>query len=182
MNSDSITLLDGIVLALLLIAVGRGTYIGMIRESFSIAAIGSSCIALRYGNELAANWLTDSTGGQIGAGAAPWITGAIIMVGTIGLIGFAGRFIKRGAQAVGLGWADRLGGGALGLAEGMLLATLLVIGTSVALGRDHATIKRSHSVGAVDYLRQYVTDNADELPDVAAPFQRGMEKVREIQR
>lgn len=182
MNADDITILDGVVLAILLVGIGRGMFIGMIRESFSIAAFGSSCIALRYGNEFAAHWLTEITDGQIGSGAAPWITGAVIMVGTVSLIGFAGRYLKRGAQAVGLGWADRLGGGALGMAEGALLATLIVLGATFTLGRDHSVVQYSHSVDAVDYMREYVVDNADEiadeLPDVAAPLKRGLKKLR----
>ena len=50
MNAESITPLDGTVLFVMLVAIARGGYIGMIRESFSIAAVGASCIALRFGN------------------------------------------------------------------------------------------------------------------------------------
>ncbi len=184
MSADSITALDGLVLAVLLIAAARGAYIGMIRESFSIAALGISCIALRFGNTYAAAWLTDLTGGEIGAGAAPFLTGAVILVGTVGLVGFAGRHLKRGAEAVGLGWADRLGGGALGFAEGALAATLLVLAATLALGRDSETIERSRSIEAVEFMQQYVATNYpdiypgnrrgefDKLPSVAAPRRR----------
>ena len=176
MNTDSITILDGLVLALMLIAIARGAFIGMIRESFSIAAVGVTCIALRYGNEPAANALVDVTGGEIGAGAAPFITGAVILVATIGLVGFLGRYLKRGAAAVGLGWADRLGGGALGFAEGALVATLLVSGATLVFGRDHESIEQSRSVEAVEKLQEYVStnygDELDQLPDVAAPLRR----------
>lgn len=176
MNAEDITLLDGLVLAVMLIAIARGAFIGMIRESFSIAAVGMTCIALRYGNEPAANALVDVTKGEIGAGAAPFITGAIILVVTIGLVGFIGRNLKRGAEAVGLGWADRVGGGALGFAEGALVATLVVSGATLVFGRDHSAINKSHSVEAVEKLREYVStnysDQLDALPDVAAPFRR----------
>ena len=177
MNTDSITLLDGTVLVVLLIGIARGLFIGMIRETFSIAAFGSACILLRFGNEIAANWLMQLTNGGVGT-AAPWITGAVIMVGTVGLISFLGRLLKRGVEAVGLGIADRLGGGALGLVEGALLSTLIVIGTSVILGRDNDTIKNSQSVEAVDFMREYVMKNSDDLPDVAAPFRRGIDELK----
>lgn len=176
MASDSFTLLDGLVLFVLLVAAARGAYIGMIRESFSIAAVGLSCIALRFGNPYAANWLSEFSGGEIGTGAAPFITGAVILVGTVGLVGFVGRSIKRGAQAVGLGWADRLAGGALGIAEGALIATLIVLGATLVFGVEHESIKGSQSVEAVEQLQEYVAseypEQFDALPNVAAPFRR----------
>ncbi|MCP4039585.1 MAG: CvpA family protein [bacterium] len=176
MSEDGFTLLDGAVLAVMLIAVGRGAFIGMIRESFSIAALGISCIALRYGNPAAATWLSDLTGGEIGTGAAPFLTGAAILLGTVALVSFLGRYLKRGADAAGLGWADRLGGGAVGFAEGALASTLIVMGATLLLGEEHDSIKRSRSVEAVTTLQEYVAMNyADELerlPDVAAPRKR----------
>ncbi len=176
MDTDSLTILDGFILFVLLVAAARGAYIGMIRESFSIAAVGISCIALRFGNSYAANWLTEFTGGEIGAGAAPFITGAVILIGTVVLVGYLGRTVKRGAEAVGLGWADRLGGGALGVAEGALVGTLLVLGATLIFGEEHDSIKGSRSVAAVEQLQEYVANEYPEqfkaLPSVAAPFKR----------
>jgi len=175
MNAESITPLDGTVLFVMLVAIARGGYIGLIRESFSIAAVGASCIALRFGNGPASKALENVSGGEIGAGVAPFITGAVILVSTIALIGILGRQLKRGARAVGLGWADRLGGSALGTAEGALIATLVVIGATLVFGREHTWVENSRSVEAVDALREYVFMNYDEelesIPDVAAPFQ-----------
>ena len=176
MNGEEITTLDGVVFVVLLVAAGRGAYIGIIRESFSIATVGACVIALRYGNADAAAWLSDFSNGEISETFAPFVTGAVILLGTAGVVGLLGNTVKRGAQAAGLGIADRIGGGVLGLAEGALVATLVVLGTSILLGRDHKTIKRSHSVEAVDILQQYVAteypDQLRKLPDVAAPLRR----------
>lgn len=173
MNSETVTVLDGFCLFVLIVALARGAFIGMIRESFSIGSVAISCIALRLGNAPLATWLTEITGGEIGTGAAPFISGAFILIATVALVGFAGRYLKRGAQAVGLGWADRLGGGVLGLAEGALVATLVVMGATLVLGRDHDSIDKSRSVAAVDVLQEYVStnypDQLDRLPTVAAP-------------
>jgi len=175
-SGDSTSLIDGVVMAVLLLAFARGAWIGMIRESFSIAAVGVSCIALRYANPPAARALNELTGGEIGTGAAPFLTGAFILFATIALIGYLGRFLKRGAQNAGLGWADRLGGGAVGLAEGALVSTLIVMAATFLLGRDHDSIKRARSVAAVDSLQEYVVTHYPEeferLPDVAAPLRR----------
>lgn len=176
MSNAAITFLDGVVLVVMLIAIGRGAWIGMIRESFSIAALGISCIALRYGNPLAARWLNQVTNGEIGTGAAPFLTGAVILLATVALVSFLGRSLKKGADAAGLGWADRLGGSAVGFAEGALAATLIVMGASLLLGAQHETIRHSRSVEAVETLRDYVAthypDEIQRLPDVAAPFER----------
>ncbi len=160
------------MIGILLVGSLRGAWIGMIRESFSIGAIASGCLALRFANPYASQWLTQVTGGEIGSGAAPWITGAVLVVATAGIVGYIGRWIRRGAQAVGLGWADRLGGGALGAAEGALVATVLIICVTAAMGRDHPSIKNSHSLQVFESVQSYVVANYDGLPDlpqVSAP-------------
>jgi membrane protein required for colicin V production len=176
MSSGEVTSLDGLVLMVLLVAAGRGAFIGIIRESFSIATVGACFIALRFGNAEAATWLSDLSHGDISPTLAPFLTGAVILLGTAGVVGFLGSTVKRGAQAVGLGWADRLGGGVLGLAEGALVATIVVLGMSMLLGREHNAVRHSHSIEAVDYLQQYVaveySDQLRRLPDVAAPLRR----------
>lgn len=163
------SLLDGVALAIGLIAVTRGFFIGLIRESFSIAALGAACVAVSYGNPAAAAWLHQVTGGQIGAGAAPWISGAAIAIASVLLVGMIGRWLKRGAQAAGLGWADRLGGGALGAAEGALVVALIVVAASWLVGRDHPQIAQSRTIEAYDQVEAFVRSNAGELPEVAAP-------------
>jgi membrane protein required for colicin V production len=165
---DEVQPLDGIVLATLLIAMLRGAYIGMIRESFSIGALAAACVVLRLGNPDASAWLEQISRGLIPGGLTAWISGAVLFVGTIAVVGIVGRHLKRGAQAVGLGWADRVGGGALGIAEGAIVATILVSAAVLALGRDHPSVEHTHSVEAVSVLRTYVMENIDALPSVAS--------------
>ena len=108
---NDIALLDGIVIAILSITVCRGLYIGLIREGFSIAALGGAFIAVRYATTPAATWVQEVTNGAIGATAAPLIMGTLIALATIAAVGFVSRGLKLGARAAGLGWADRIGGG-----------------------------------------------------------------------
>ena len=168
---DEISAVDAVCLAILVIAVLRGTFIGMIREGFSIAALAAACVAVAYGNEAAASWLIETAGGIAPwlETAAPWISGGVIFIATTSLIGFAGRMVKRGARAVGLDWADRLGGGALGAAEGTLVVAILVTALVLVLGRSHPTLKESVSLEVVDTMRGYLDENFDELPAVGAP-------------
>jgi len=156
-----------------LIAVLRGVYIGLIRESFSIAALGAAVLAARYATEPMAGWLVDVTGGEIGQGLAPWISGAMIAMATVVGVSLLGRMIRRGARFAGLGWADRLGGAALGAAEGILVAILIVLGATLVMGRQHPAVAPSKSLRAFDEVQSFVASNRDRipnsLPSVAAP-------------
>ena len=48
---------DLLALCVLSIAVLRGLFLGLIREAFSLAAIGAACVAVRWFAEPAAAWL-----------------------------------------------------------------------------------------------------------------------------
>ncbi|MBW2273906.1 MAG: CvpA family protein [Deltaproteobacteria bacterium] len=168
----SLSPVDAAALAILLIAVLRGAWIGLIREGFSIAALTAAVFAIRFANTPAAEWLTRVTRGQIGQAAAPWLTGFVILVATVLAVAFVGRLLRRGAHFAGLGWADRLGGGALGAAEGALVAGIIVMGIVWVVGRDHPALGDSRSLEALDRVAAYVSEHADQLPDVAAPPSR----------
>lgn len=161
--------LDGMALAIALVAVARGLFIGLIREGFSIAALGGACVTVSYANAPAAAWLQTASGGEIGSGAAPWISGAVIAIVTVMVVGMLGRVLKRGAQAAGLGWADRLGGGALGAAEGALVIALIVVAASWLVGRDHPLLAESRTLEAYDEVASFVQSSQGDLPQVATP-------------
>ena len=110
------------------------------------------------------------TSGEIGSGAAPWIAGAALAIASAAVIAIAGRFLRRGVRAMGLGWADRLGGTALGAAEGALVAALLVLGATWWFPHTHPVVTESRSVVAYQEVQAYVRDHAKNLPDVAAPL------------
>ena len=71
--------------------------------------------------------LTELTGGEISGRTALWIAGVLLVVATILAVGMLARLLRRGASFAGLGWADRLGGGALGAAEGAVVSAILVV-------------------------------------------------------
>ena len=162
--------LDGLVLVIVLVALARGFFIGLIREGFSIAALAGACLSVRYFTVPLAEWLTRTTNGEIGSGAAPWVAGAALAIASAAVIAIAGRVLRRGVRAVGLGWADRLGGTALGAAEGALVAALLVLGATWWFGNTHPIVEESRSVVAYQEIQTYVRDRAESLPDVAAPL------------
>lgn len=154
--------------AIILGAAGlRGLFNGMIREVFSVVALGAAVVAVRVWNQPLADWLYDLAGGRIGPTLTPWVSGAAIGIGVVIAVGTFGAVMGRGARAVGLGWADRAGGAALGLAEGALVVGVaLTVGTSL-LGRTHSAFSPSRSLDLLDRFERATEGGSS--PQVAAP-------------
>jgi len=159
--------IDLIAITIVTLAVVRGIWIGLIREGLSLAAIGLCTIVTRLFVEPVALQLTEWTGQEITGKTAIWIAGVLLVMATILVCGVVARLMKRGASFAGLGWADRLGGGALGLAEGSIVAAVVVLITLWLVGPDHAVTKDARSVALVEELQSAHEDG--ELPAVAAP-------------
>ena len=167
MSDAGLPLVDMIVLSVLFIAVVRGLWIGLIREGSSLAAIGIATIVTRLLIDPFAIQLTRLTGGEITGRTAVWIAGVLLVVATIITLGFLARLLRRGAEAAGLGWADRLGGGALGAAEGAIISAVIVMIALWLVGPDHTTTEGARSVEIVEELKSM--RERGELPAVASP-------------
>lgn len=165
----SVTLIDGILGGVLLVALVRGVWIGLVRESFSIASLGAAVLAARFGAAPGGAWLTEVTGGETGPFPPTWVAGTALAIGAAVAVAAVGYFVRRGVRFVGLSWADRIGGGALGLAEGVVVGALIMLGTTFAIGRQHPVVADSRSLVAYDTLRAFVDEQGSELPKVAAP-------------
>ena len=165
--SENLPLIDMIVATIVVLAIARGVWIGMIREGLSLAAIGLCTIVTRLFVEPLSTQLTALTGGDVAGKAALWIAGLLLVMATVLLCGVAARLMKRGAQFAGLGWADRVGGGALGLAEGSIVAAVVVLIGLWLVGPDHESMEDARSVDLVEQLQS--AREAGELPAVASP-------------
>lgn len=166
MSFSSLPLLDWIALALVGLAGLRGLWIGLIREGLSLATVGFATIATRLYVASVAAWLTQYTGGELVGRTSLWIAGVLIVLATIAVLALVGRLLRRGAEAVGLGWADRMGGGALGVAEGSIVASILVVIALWLVGPNHAATQGARSVELVERLRSL--RETGELPAVGA--------------
>ena len=167
MSDSELPLLDMIVLTVVFIAVIRGIWIGLIREGSSLAAIGIATIVTRLLVDPFSLQITQWTGGEITGKTAIWIAGVLLVVATILVLGFAARLLRRGAEAAGLGWADRLGGGALGAAEGAIVAAVVVILAIWLVGPNHATTDGARSIELVKEFQSMREKGG--LPEVASP-------------
>ena len=158
--------IDLFALAILLIAALRGLSLGLIREAFSLAALGAAVIAVRVWNDPFMRWIQNESQGGLPADLAPWISGALLATLVIVSVAVFGRVMRQGARAVGLGWFDRIGGAALGAAEGALAAGLLLVAIGTVLGPSHTLLAGSRSYALLERVRQ---STALPATDVAAP-------------
>jgi membrane protein required for colicin V production len=161
--------IDLLAVAILGVAALRGLFLGLIREVFSIGALAAAVVAVRVWNEPFADWLIRASDHQLGGVTARWVAGALIAVGAIAGVGTFGKVMGQGARAVGLGWFDRAGGAALGVAEGAIAtgALLLVIGS--VLGRGHELLVSSRSLALLERFERVADVRSLVGPDVAAP-------------
>ncbi|MFP8876670.1 MAG: CvpA family protein, partial [Myxococcota bacterium] len=121
---QGISYLDGVAGLILAVALLRGIWLGLIREAFSIAALGAAVAAVVWGLRPVEGWLLEQ--GDLGMWA-PWLAGLLLVVGAVASVVILGRLLRRGVHAAGLGWADRAGGALLGALEGALLVVLLLV-------------------------------------------------------
>lgn len=168
MGGTALAPVDYVVAGILAIALLRGLTRGLLRESFSIAALAAAVITVRLFCGDVSLWLLQATDGAIGELVAPWLAGGALAVGAIGATALVGRFARRGARVVGLGWADRAGGAVLGTAEGLLVAGILVGLIGYFAGRNHPAIARSRSLVAFQELERLARNG--ELPELDLPL------------
>lgn len=171
---SEVPILDLVAMTVILVATLRGLWIGMIREGLSLAAIGLCTIVTRLFVEPVSLQVTEWTAGEVTGRAALWIAGILLVMGTVILCGLAARLLRRGFEFAGLGWADRVGGGALGVAEGSIVAAILVLIALWLVGPEHPATEGARSVQIVQrwrgtHLEQRFQDLEERLPSVAAP-------------
>ncbi|HIG01574.1 MAG TPA: CvpA family protein [Myxococcales bacterium] len=168
-SQETLTLLDGIVLVILLLGITRGIFIGMVRETFSMAGLAAAVLAARYGIPTVSGAIEGISQGAIGPGLAPWLAGTLLAIGAVSAATLISRLVQRGIRAAGLTWLDRTGGAALGAVEGLLVGLLVVLGATFVIGREHPSIDGSRSLALYDTAQNYWGEKAEDLPSIAAP-------------
>jgi membrane protein required for colicin V production len=161
--------IDIVAFAVLLIAALRGMSLGLIREVFSLGALAAAVIAVRVWNAPFGHWLQRASGNQLPYYLVTWLAGALLAVAVVAAVATFGRVMRQGARAVGLGFFDRLGGAALGVAEGAIAAGILLFVVGGVLGRDHSLIAGSRSFALLERAEQLTAPGSMASPDVAAP-------------
>lgn len=161
--------IDIIAVSLLALACLRGLFIGLTREVFSIAAVASATLAVRFLLEPAREIVLETVPIELPGALSSWVAGTLLVI--VCLLGttLLGRLIQRGVQAVGLGTADRLGGAALGLAEGGLVVALGVAMSLATVGSNHKLLEKSHTLAYYKKAQVMIQPRLERAIDVAAP-------------
>jgi len=169
-GEPSMSPIDFVAIAIVAIGFLRGLSLGLLREALSIAALGAAVIAVRVWNQPFAHWLQNPSGPSVRYDFAPWVAGALVAIAVMQAVATFARVMRQGARSVGRGFGDRIGGAALGAAEGMIAVGVLLFVISTALGRTHSLLATSRSLAMLDRAAQ-ITDTRAPLttPDVAAP-------------
>jgi len=164
-----------LVLACVLVIVGMAK--GLVRILIGLAALlASFALAARYHQPLAHRL----SGLEIGFEPLSLISYLLIFIGVMLLGGLVAWLSRRLIKAAMLGWADRLGGAALGLLAALLVSALLVLPLV-------AYSPWSERVLASSRLAPYVTvvaDLANTLvpDDLSRRYREGVEGLRRFWR
>lgn len=165
--------IDRVALGLVAIALLRGLWIGLLREAFSVAAIAAAFIAVRLWTDPTALWLLERSPFDVTLSErmARLAGGALLAVGALFVVVAIGGFVRKRVHQTGLGLLDRLFGGALGAAEGTLLAGVALIGLIAVVGPEHEVLRGSRGVALLAEARELASEALPELalPDIAAP-------------
>ncbi len=159
--------LDAAAVAVLALAIVRGAVIGAIREAFSLGAVAVAVIVARVGTAPASAWLAESAPLELAPWAATVLAAAALAIGSLIAVGLLGRALRAGVRAAGLGFFDRLAGGALGAVEGALVLAVGVALAAAALGPDHGALRDTETLAAYEAAMDWA--GSDRLEDVAAP-------------
>jgi len=159
--------LDVVALAVVAVAVARGTIRGVVREAFSLGAIAVAFIVARFATAPLAAWLVESAPMALPPWAATSLAGIAVVGGSLIGVGLLGRTLRTGVHAAGLGLFDRLAGALLGAGEGALVVAVGVALAAAAVGPDHAALRQTKTLAAYDAAMDLL--GRDRLADVAAP-------------
>jgi membrane protein required for colicin V production len=117
-------ILDVIFLFLIGASILYSLVRGLIREIFSFLAIILGFFGASYGYSRAAEWLK----GWVGQETFAQILGFAVLFLLLALgVSLLGRLLSKLIHKGGLGWADRMGGGAFGFLKAILLIAIILL-------------------------------------------------------
>jgi membrane protein required for colicin V production len=170
-NIASLTPFDWALIALLAYSTIRAFLRGFLLEAFSIVGLVAGIVLASWNYNVLAEtlvrWITPLATAQI-------VSFLLIAIGVMILCGLAGKLLRSSANAIGLGFVDRVLGAAFGFVRGCLLAVAVMM-VLAAFSPQSAWISKSqlapyflagaHGVSFVvpHDLRQLISNGATQL-------------------
>ncbi len=153
----------------------RGTYRGMVREIASIfGLILAFFLANAFHDQLlpyVQQWI--ETPGY--AKAATYLT---IFFGTMIAVFLLSTLLKNFLKLIMLGWLDRLGGGAFGLAKGLLLCSVILLVLTAFLSPKASILSESKVAPYIGTINEAVVDFLPQ--DMEQEFRSKSKSLKEI--
>lgn len=142
---------DIVALSVLVVAVLRGLWIGVVREAFSLAALAAAVLAFRALRAPVAELIVARSGWDplIATAAA----GGAVVVAALVFVTIAGMVVRKLVGAAGLGAVDRIGGAALGALEGALVIAVALFAVTELLGARDPLLEGSRAIATFERVR-----------------------------
>lgn len=169
--------IDIAIAVVLLFSIAGAVRNGITRELIRIAALMLGVVGGMWWYEDAALYLKPFIDNEALANLAGF---AAIVLGALLAGGLIGRILARMLKKTGLGWADRMLGGAFGLLRGLVMATVIVL---AVLAFDPAS--STARMVAQSRLAPLVLHAAHAATTIApsklrAEFEQGFERARAV--
>lgn len=120
--------LDTFLIVVIVLCGILGIYWGFIRQVLSVAGlIAGLVLASRYG-ERVADWLSSFITNETVVQALGFL---FVLIAVSAIVSLLATLLRRFVGLLFLGWLDHLIGGVLGLVQGMLLCTVLLLVAAV---------------------------------------------------
>jgi membrane protein required for colicin V production len=161
---------DWLLIALLAYSTITAFMRGLVRELFTLSGLVVGILLASWYH----SWLAQRLGSVIHAPAADVVAFLAIAIGVMVISAILGKMLQSTANAIGLGFFDRMGGAGFGLARGTLLGVAILM-AAAAFVPQSAWVRNSqlapyflagaHAVSFVvpRDLRQQIQDGASEL-------------------
>lgn len=175
------TVVDWLIVVVLVASVLSAAKAGLMMEVFSLVGLVLGLLLASWDYQALMPWWSHWVHSTAAVEALSFLS---IAFGVMLLAAVAGRITRWSMKAVGLGWADRLGGAVFGLVKGCAIVMIVVMATAafwphalwlrrsqlapafLAMAKEAAVVAPSDLAGRI---RSGVTDLRKEQPDWLKP-------------
>src|SRR5689334_5891505 len=120
--------LDTAIVVVLVLSGALGIYWGFIRQVLSVVGLVAGLVlASRYGDRVA-DWLSSFISSDTVVQALGFL---IVLIAVSALVSLLATLLRRFVGLLFLGWLDHLIGGVLGVLQGVLLSTVILLVAAV---------------------------------------------------
>lgn len=118
------TLVDWIIVVILVLAVASGLSQGFFRAVCALGGLFLGLLLAAWNYDWVSAWMRPLVRVEPIANAIAFLLIAVVVMAVAGIVG---KVLSRTFHHMGLGFLDRLAGGAFGLLQGALMVTLIIL-------------------------------------------------------